>query len=98
MKEAQFQDKVMKYLRTTYKDYFFVWKVSERYQSGIPDIIGVYRGLMFFIELKVGSNKPTKLQEVTMEKLKGAGAVGGVAYTMEEVQAIMSKVEWEVMM
>lgn len=94
MKESELQTKVMKYLRDTYKDGFFVWKVSERFSSGIPDIMGIHKGTPFYIELKVGKNKPTKLQEVTMKALDEAGAVGGVAYSLDEVKAIMHKVTY----
>ena len=90
--ESQLQTKVMKYLRDTYKEEFFVWKVSERFSSGIPDIMGIYKGVPFYIELKVGSNKPTKLQEITMHELANAGAVGGVAYSLEQVKVIMLRV------
>jgi hypothetical protein len=73
----------------------YVWKASDKFASGIPDIIGVWKGRMFAIELKAGYNKPTALQTYTMNMLKNAGALVTVCYTMEEVEAFMTEVRSE---
>lgn len=64
----------------------FVYKPNDRFRSGIPDILGVYKGRFFAIELKVGKNKATKLQEYTLEQIKNAGGVCCVAYTALKVR------------
>lgn len=38
------------------------WKASDRFQAGIPDIIGVHHGRHCEIEMKIDYNKPTPLQ------------------------------------
>ncbi len=54
--------------------------------SGIPDIIGCHRGRFFAWELKIGSNKPTKLQAHILDEIENAGGLALVVYpeTLEE--------------
>ena len=49
----------------------------------------VYAGKIVCIEVKVPGNTPTKLQEITLKKLKEAGAITGIAYSIEDVQKIL---------
>ena len=52
--------------------------------SGIPDIIGCYKGRFVGIEVKMPGNVPTKLQLHNIGLLKEAGANVGVAYSVEQ--------------
>ncbi len=38
-------------------------------KSGVPDIIGCYKGQFFGIECKAGGNKPTPLQEKNLREI-----------------------------
>jgi hypothetical protein len=49
--------------------------------SGVPDIVGCYRGLFFGIECKAGTNKPTGLQ---IKNLAAITAAGGIALVINE--------------
>ena len=87
MREADLQKSVRRWLKSELPaDKSFFWKASDRYIAGIPDIVGCYDGLMWAIELKVGSNKPTKLQDITLSALRGAGALTQVCYSLAEVK------------
>lgn len=44
-------------------------------RAGVPDDLCCYKGFFFGIEYKAGKNKPTKLQEMEMEKIRDAGGV-----------------------
>ena len=57
-------------------------------QTGIPDIIGCYKGKFVGIEVKVGNNTPSALQVVVLKELKQAGAKCGIAYSIEEALMI----------
>lgn len=94
-RESALQNYVMKRLKQLPNTHFF--KVADRFTSGISDIIGVVNGKFIAIELKVGYNKPTKLQEMFITLITKAGGVGGVAYTWGEVKDIIKKVGyvWE---
>jgi Holliday junction resolvase len=50
-------------------------------RSGVPDIVGCYRGMFFGIECKAGSNKPTPLQAANLEQITAAG---GLALVVNE--------------
>lgn len=49
--------------------------------SGVPDIVGCYKGTFFGIECKAGKNKPTKLQEKNLSDIKVSG---GIALVVNE--------------
>jgi len=87
MTESQLKSKVVKLLAT----YPGIWyyKASDRWQSGIPDIIGCWRGKFFAIELKVKPNGPTKMQEYVIKKIRMAGGVAGVCYSVDEVKKLL---------
>lgn len=90
--ERDMQRKVIKYLKETLpKGESFFWKVSERFSSGIPDIVGFCRGKAFAIELKVGKNKQTELQKRTMDDMNRAGVLTAVCYSVSAVQEFMEE-------
>jgi Holliday junction resolvase len=49
--------------------------------SGVPDIVGCYKGRMFAIECKAGDNKATALQYKNLEEIQAAG---GFAFIINE--------------
>lgn len=53
---------------------YYFYPIASGYSlSGIPDIICCYKGVMIGIEVKAGKNKPTKLQEEQLSKIRKAG-------------------------
>ena len=69
--EAKVKKKVVNVLKENGAYYFF--PATGGYgRSGVPDIVGCYRGVFFAIECKAGTNKPTALQEAEMGKIKQA--------------------------
>ena len=88
--ETNFKRKTLKYLRDHYpNDWFF--KSSEKFISGIPDILACINGKFFAFELKVGSNKPTLLQAHVINKIRKAGGAAGVAYTIQDIKNIIER-------
>jgi Holliday junction resolvase len=57
--------------------------------AGVPDIIGCYKGRFVAIEVKVGDNTPTQLQVSVLLKLSDAGALVGVARSVEGALLIL---------
>ena len=55
------------------KQPIFYWKVSDKYTSGIPDIVGCKGGKFFAIELKAPGEKPRKLQTMIIRRIKNSG-------------------------
>lgn len=60
-------------------------------ETGTPDILGCYRGKMFALELKVGKNQPTDLQQ---HRLKQWAAAGAVAIVVREPFGLKERLEW----
>jgi len=49
--------------------------ISDRYHSGLPDVIAIRSGLVYFIEVKSSTGKLTRLQTLTLEEAKRHGAI-----------------------
>lgn len=49
--------------------------------SGVPDIVGCYKGTFFGFECKAGKNKPTELQ---LKNLRDITSAGGNAVVINE--------------
>ena len=78
--ERKVKDKVVAQLKTLGAYYFY--PVTGGYgASGVPDIIGCYKGRFFGIECKANGNTPTALQWMNLEKI---AAQGGIALVIDE--------------
>lgn len=68
------------------------WFVQDRFTSGIPDIIGVYRGRFFAIELKKpGDHHITRLQSIVLRLISLAGGFSSVVSTEEEFEKFICR-------
>jgi Holliday junction resolvase len=81
--ESAVKAKVVKQLREL-GAYFFYPVTSGYGASGVPDIVGCYKGRFFGIECKAKGNKPTELQRINLNKIEG---VGGIALVIDEHNA-----------
>lgn len=77
MLESTFNRKFREVWKKEFPD-DYVLKMSERYHSGVPDILVIHEGYAIMVETKVGNNKPTELQKLTLKRISEAGAVGAV--------------------
>ena len=69
--EAKVKKKVVAQLKEMGAYYFY--PVTGGYgASGVPDIVGCYRGMFFGIECKAGKNTPTALQEKNLRDIRAA--------------------------
>ena len=58
--------------------YFFYPATGGYGKSGVPDIVGCYKGEFFGFECKAGKNKPTALQEKNLWDIVKSGGVAEV--------------------
>jgi len=72
--ESKVKKKVTEQLKKLGAYYFYAFTGGYG-KSGVPDIIGCYRGFFFAIECKAGSNKPTPLQEKNIREIEDAGGL-----------------------
>jgi len=78
--EGRVKAKVVKQLKALGAYYFY--PVTSGYGgSGVPDIVGCYRGCFFAIECKAGKNKPTPLQA---KNINDIAAAGGLVWVVNE--------------
>ena len=61
---------------------YYFYPVTGGYGgSGVPDIVGCYKGRFFGIECKAGKNTPTPLQKKNLESIAESG---GIALVVNE--------------
>lgn len=78
--EAKVKKKCVEYLKSIGAYYFF--PATGGYgKSGVPDIVGCYKGRFFGIECKAGKNTPTELQK---NQLRLIAQAGGIAMVVNE--------------
>lgn len=78
--EAKVKKKVVEQLKVLGAYYFY--PVTGGYgRSGVPDIVGCYKGKFFGFECKSGKNKPTALQH---KNLTDIGVAGGISCVINE--------------
>lgn len=92
MKESVLVESIKKYLRSKGAYVEKIW--GGGFQSaGIPDLIACYKGRFLGIEVKVGNNKPSEIQEVKLEMINNSGGVGIVVWDLETVKNIISVID-----
>lgn len=75
--EGKVKAKVKKIL-DTYGAYYFMPATGGYGKSGVPDIIGCYKGFFFGIECKAGKGKTTALQDRHLEAIVASGGLCAV--------------------
>jgi Holliday junction resolvase len=78
--EKKVKTKVVAQLKALGAYYFY--PVTGGYgASGVPDVVGCYKGRFIGIECKANGNKPTALQQMNLDKI---AAQGGIALVIDE--------------
>lgn len=73
----------------------FVFKVhgGPTMMSGLPDIVGVYRGHGIGVETKMPGNRPTPIQLRVHDQMREAGAFVVIAHNIPEAVAVLDAVD-----
>lgn len=87
--------KKVKKILDAYGVYYFPPATGGFGRSGVPDLVGCYRGRFIAIECKAGSNTPTALQ---LREIDRINAAGGIAIwvneeTLQGIEAILGEVK-----
>jgi Holliday junction resolvase len=62
-----------------HEDVYYFMPVTGGYgRSGVPDIVGCYKGTFFAIECKAGAGKPTALQLKNIAQIINAGGEAAI--------------------
>ena len=95
--EGKVKKKIVEQLKTLGCYYFF--PATGGYgKSGVPDIVGCYKGRFFGIECKAGKNKTTALQDNNLSAIALAGGVAAVVneLNMRDIEELLGDHNGEV--
>jgi len=87
--ETRLKEKVLAMLRREFGD-AWVYKTSDRWKAGIPDVLICRKGRFFAAELKAGNNKATRLQLYVLEQIKRAGGRVAVCRSVDQVRNLLT--------
>jgi len=93
MNEAAITAAITRYLKTVPHCFFFKEHGGQYGTAGLPDIIVCYRGRFVAFEVKAPSGKPSKLQEITIAKIKAAMGEACIVRSVGEVKKILDSLE-----
>jgi Holliday junction resolvase len=83
--ERRVKKKVVEALKSLGSDLYYFSPLSGGYgKSGVPDIVGCFRGMFFAIECKAGKNTTTPLQDREIAAIRAAD---GFAWIVNESNA-----------
>ncbi|MDB2128002.1 VRR-NUC domain-containing protein [Enterocloster clostridioformis] len=82
---------ILRYLKTLPR--CFAWKTHGGMYgtAGIPDIIACIDGGFYAFEVKQLGGRLTRLQEVTLDKLRAAGGVAVMVTSVDEVKCALAE-------
>lgn len=86
VKESIVVRRVMDYLKTVPRCFFWKEHGGMYGTAGIPDIICCISGDFFAFEVKTETGKTTKLQDAMIRKITDAGGIAVVVRSVEDVQ------------
>ena len=89
MNESRFKCAAVKLIRHELPT-AWVYHPSDRWNSGVPDLLILWESQFAAIELKVGRNKATALQMVVLGRIRDAGGFTAVCYDLGQVRAVLA--------
>ncbi len=72
MSEKNLKTNVCKMIKKDFPN-AWVWKISDKFYAGIPDLLVLIEGNAIFMELKYGKNTLQKIQIYTIDQINKAG-------------------------
>jgi len=93
MLEKDITAAIMRYLKTVPHCFYFKEHGGQYGTAGLPDLILCYRGRFVAFEVKTLSGRPSKLQEITIAKIKAAKGEACIVRSVEEVKQILDTLE-----
>ena len=93
MAERDIVAKIRNYLKTVPHCFFWKEHGGKYGTAGIPDIIACINGRFVAFEVKTETGKLTKLQEITLQKIRDAKGQAFKVTSAAEVAAILKELE-----
>jgi hypothetical protein len=74
---------------------FLCYKFTSPGRRGVPDRIIIGRGHTVFIETKAPDGEPSKIQKLTIKRMRAAGADVRLCYTRQQVDEFFEEaLQW----
>ena len=93
MKESDLIKAISNYLKTVPNLFFWKEHGGMYGTAGIPDVIACINGRFVAFEVKTETSKLTKLQEITIQKIRNARGQAFKVTSAAEVAAILKELE-----
>lgn len=93
MLEKAITKKILDYLKALDNCFAFKEHGGRYGTAGIPDIICCFNGRFIAFEVKTDKGRLTKLQEITIHKIKDAKGEAFKVTSLEEVKKILENLE-----
>ena len=90
MNETSIKRSVLRYLNTLPNAH--IYKISDRWKSGLPDIHVCLGGVCCWIELKTPTGKVSPIQDYTMRQIREAGGRTAVCRSAGEVKQFIEEI------
>ncbi len=81
--ERALVDKMLKWLKSIGA---YTIKTSDKFTSGIPDLIIFYEGRVVFVEVKTYKGKVSKIQEYTISKIREQKCEAYICRDLEQLK------------
>jgi len=92
MLESELKKKVLRMLKSEFPHVWF-YKVSDKFCSGLPDIIMCFNGHLVGLELKRPGAKPRPLQVLILEKIRKAGGFAMCSDNLDQCHHFLADVQ-----
>lgn len=89
--ETRVKNSIMRKLKQTYPG-IFLWKISDTFRSGVPDLLCIYQGRHIFIEIKTPKGIVSPIQRYTMNEINKAGGEAYVCMGADEALDIFTSI------
>ena len=90
MSETEFKKEVLEYLNSLPRTKAIKLRGSIYMERGTPDILCVHKGVPIFLELKVGKNVASKMQERQIKEWQSSGARAMVIRNMNQLEQLIT--------
>ena len=93
MLEKDIEEKIREHLKTVPNCFFWKEHGGQYGTAGIPDIIACVDGRFVAFEVKTETGRLSRLQEVTLGRIRDAGGKAYMVRSAAEVAEIMKEME-----
>ena len=66
---------------------------GSSYMAGIPDVLACYKGIFVALEVKTGTARTTKLQDIGLLEIAAAGGEAAVIRGIDEVVGVLNSID-----